>query len=98
MVEPPHTHAVLQLGKLVVKFGGRHFPFGGQVPLIAGIYDAAPVFGAAFLGKFFQNVQRFGSGLRIVRGQLVQPLAVVGHAGRHGGDAAHLRAQRQQIV
>ena len=97
MVEPPHAHAVLQLGKLVVELSGRQRALRGQVPLIAGVDDAAAVLSAAFLGELLQDIQCSGGGFLIVGRQLEQLIAVVRHAGGHGGNTAHLRAQGQQI-
>ena len=98
MVEPPHADAVLQLGKVVVKFGRRYFAPRRQVPFVAGVYDAAPVLCAAAAAVFFQNIQRLRRRGPVIGLQLVQPLPVGCHAGRHDCDAAHLRAQRQQVV
>ena len=52
MVLPPHAHAVLQLGIVVVKLRLRQRTARGQVPLVTGIDDAAAIFLPAFAAVF----------------------------------------------
>ena len=98
MVEPPHADPVLQLGKFIVKFCRGDRALSGEIPLVTGIDDAAAVLGAAAGCEFFQNIERGGGAFLIIRGKLVQALSVIGHAGRHSGDAAHPRVQGQKIL
>ena len=98
VVEPPHAHAVLQLGKVIVKFRRGQFPLCRQVPLIAGVDHTFSVVFPAAAAVLLQNIQRFGGRIPVIGRQRVQALAVGRDPRRHCSDAAHPGTQRQQVV
>ena len=98
VIQPPHPHAVFQLGKILVKIARRQFTPGLQIPFIPRIHQPCSQLFPAFFPVFFQNIQRFGGAFPVIHGQLIQALAIVGQARRHRRNAADMLGQRQQIV
>ena len=96
--QPPHAHAVFQLGIVLVKSVGRDGPPGAEVPLVAGIHQPAAVLLLAVVAPALQDVQHFPAGLGIISGQRIEALAVAGQAAGHRRDAGRRRVQGAQVL
>ena len=97
VIQPPHPHAVFQLGKILVKIARRQCTPGLQIPFIPRIHQPCSQLFPAFFPVFFQNIQRFGGAFPVIHGQLIQALAIVGQARRHRRNAADMLGQRRQV-